>query len=270
MDKILLLVVNYNKKIEESETIQSIKKLVKIDFKIKILIWDNCALEENEEKLKEIFLSQEYYYLKTNKNVELSKIYNYVIKNYVINKVDFFMILDNDSKIENIFFKKLYEATLLNQNINLYIPIVKEKERILSPMKVYLVKGIYFKGNISGEIKSKKLFAINSGMVIREKYLAKFGIKYNEKIKFYGTDNDFMKKYEKNNQKAFVLDYIMRHDFSMNDKNEEFEKKKWRYDDMKNGMLQIYKDSKFKYLIIKLYYFFLDIKFDLKNRKNRS
>ena len=53
-----------------------------------------------------------------------------------------------------------------------------------------------WKEKLTGVLKINNRFAINSGMVIDAHYLANTFKGYDERIKFYGTDDDFILKYD--------------------------------------------------------------------------
>lgn len=264
MKKILLLIVNYNLEIQSSKTIESLKKIDfdMLNFEYDTFIWDNIPRKNNGIIRKNIL---EYY--PSNENVPLSKIYNFAIKKFK-NTHNYIIILDNDSCIKREYFFELEKTILENQKISLILPIVKSNHKIVSPAKLYFIKGKYFKKIKPGVAKSKNLSAINSGMAISMEYLKKSSFKYDEDLRFYGTDTYFMKKYQKIEDKLFILNFVLEHSLSAHN-IENVEKKLFRYNDFKNGMKVIYKNNVFKLFLVIVYLKLLDIKMFIKNKNIR-
>lgn len=238
MKKSLILVVNYNKKIEQAETIKS---LLSYNFKLKekydVFIWDNIPKDDNKNIIKEL---ENYLYKSSINNNGLAYIYNYVISNLVL-QYEYLIIFDNDSTVKIEYFEEFEKIKKLNKNINLFVPRIIYQDIIRSPRKIenYIFKKskhTFYEKTKSGLIECKDLFIANSGMIIKSEYLVKKFKKYDERLKFYGTDDYFIKKYNKFNNKFYLLDYTLEHDFSLLNQNESIDKKIFRFKDVLNGI----------------------------------
>jgi GT2 family glycosyltransferase len=62
-----------------------------------------------------------------------------------------------------------------------------------------------------GRVSSRRTLAINSGMIIRRDYLARRFSGYDERLRFYGTDNDFCRKYSKDERWVYALNSVVTH-----------------------------------------------------------
>lgn len=236
MESKLILIVNYKKSIEETQTYQSLKKieneLKKMNYTI--FIWDNCFLEhnakicENENWIK---------YKGSKENCTLSYIYNKVIDEE-LNKINYFIILDNDTTLTIDYFLEFEKCYRKNKDINLFLPKVLVENNVFSPQKIFYElpkKNERIDKKLSGKIEAKNFTAINSGMIISVEYLKKNKKNYDEDLGFYGTDNFFMFIYQKRNEYIYILNYIMSHDLSMQ-KKENLEIALWRFKDQVKGI----------------------------------
>lgn len=270
MQSKIIIVVNYNKNYYMSETFISLKKTKQSFEKYgikKIIFWDNLPKNGNDYILKE-FNNCEY--IPSIENKGLAYIYNYVIKNYCKN-YDYLILLDNDSGVDELYFKNLSLKINQNKNEDLFIPVVYVKDKIYSPNKNIFLLNFYFKKIDNEKISSKNIFAINSGMCISTKYLLETFKKYDERLNFYGTDNYFMYNYQKYRDTLVVLPCIINHKLSAFDKNESIEKKIWRFNDIKHSLKILAEKERghkkiviYTYILLsslKKFYKYKDIKF---------
>lgn len=263
----VIVIVNYNKDIMKSKSIISLNEVAKKNLdSVKIFIWDNVKKKENLKKLEENFSFKNFEYKGVEENYSLSEIYNYTFEKYK-NKVDYFILFDNDSIIEDKYFIELENALKKNKNIDLYLPTVVVNKVIVSPARMLFFKGSYLKDIKVGEKKAKYTTAINSGMVISNNFIVKENYSYDVRLKFYGTDDYFMKKYREKREKIYVFNYKMSHELAINNTEEDYEMKKWRFKDKVNGVRICHSDTICKMLIIELYIFILKIKFWMRNKK---
>ncbi|PSV10876.1 hypothetical protein C0W59_20655, partial [Photobacterium kishitanii] len=174
--KYLLLIVNYKKNILDTETINSILNLEYNDFDV--VVWDNLALCDNEKKIKKHNDKINFIYLPSSENIPLSVIYNEVIVN-ILEKgnYQYFVILDNDTCVDDEYFISHSRAEKKEVNVNLFLPQVINNEQLVSPGYMYGFKGGYLKHYAIGLNDAKNKTAINSGMIIRAKYIKEYNIR---------------------------------------------------------------------------------------------
>lgn len=271
--KFLITVVIYNKSPRNSSTITSLSE-IGYDLKkyLRCIVWDNSKNEFNSSQKEELDsllhdINHEYRH-NGGENKPLSRIYNESIKELDDN--EFLMILDDDSVFDSALFQKCINAIETNQNIDLFLPVIYNNDTIVSPAIMRGFKGHYIKKIKTGIVDCKNMTAINSGMIIKGAYLKNEFEGYDERIKFYFTDNDFMSKYTATHKTLFVLDYKMHHTLNFYQRGESFEKKKNRFRDLRRSYLILMRrKGLLTYLLTQIYLFVYSIKFSIQQRDIR-
>lgn len=222
MPKNTFLVVLYNTKPEESPTLKSLS-LYFNDYPSKnnnIIIWDNSKKSVYSEFIdftKKIIPTE---YIHTPENTSLSKIYNTISAGLL--KHSFLTLLDQDTELPEKYFQELSE--LQEKGEKLILPIVICKEIIVSPGYRIFSHGILFKKIASGMSPSKNMLAINSGMSISQDVFNK--LKYDERLRFYGTDTYFMTRYEKEFGSLHIMSTRINHSLAeMEERDQEWKDK---------------------------------------------
>ena len=239
---------------------------------MKVVVWNNSPQDFASGQKAELFALLDGielgYKHNDGKNLPLSAIYNSTIKEYL--DTDFLVIMDDDSVFDESMFEKALDAIEKNPEIDLFLPIVYNGNDIVSPAYMNMFKGHYFKEVNPGVMTTKHVTAINSGMIISSKYLKNSFEGYDERIKFYFTDNDFMSRYDSSHDKLFVLDYKMKHTLDFYKKGESFEKKKRRFRDLRRSFLILMKRQGWlAYTLTQLYLFVYSVKFSIIQRDIR-
>jgi len=251
--KKLILIVIYNINITQSETIKSLIESKDCLFESDLLIWDNSPISQDISLIYPFFENYvKILYEHHPENLPLSKVYNKVINKFKNEGYDFLILLDQDSRFNKEYFIKLNNAFKENNEVSLFLPIIKYKNKIVSPTKKYFLKGFYFKKKVSGLQKAKNISAINSGMIISFKYLKDKFKGYDERLKNYCTDDYFMMEYCKNEKYLFILDYEFEHDLTLSTLNDSSDKLIKAYHEMLQAWSILYSDSVLKY-IVKIY-----------------
>jgi hypothetical protein len=179
-----VLILLYNKEIEDSSTINSLVSSISHYPKTKIVIWNNgpvslssidCTIIEN--------LGYDVTVEETLNNESLAVIYNKFLAN---NKAQKYILLDDDSQLNDAYIF----ASSKSKETEIGMPIISSQEVIHAPVvnnKPY-----------SHDIKLKpedKVITIGSGLVvgkeITEKLKHKYGEVFDERFYLYGVDNSF-------------------------------------------------------------------------------
>lgn len=259
--KNIILVVLYNEIITESQTFTS---LVKAFLNKKgmadnytVLFWDNSTAEVNKNyidkalvSIKEVGLAAKY--VNTPENIALSKIYNRVINEFIEER-DYLFILDQDSDFDEGYFSSFHNITSKN-NPDIILPIVNFKEQIVSPTKVFYLKGFYYKKAPHGFISNRNVSAINSGMIVSFSYIKKKTFRYNEKLRNYCTDDDIMQFVRKNETTVYVMDYAFEHDLSLCTLNLNSDSLRNRYNEMVRSKKILYSRNIVENIFVGLYF----------------
>jgi len=264
--KYLILIVIYNETIDESLTYKSLLGSSKYLNNSKLVIWDNSKISQKMNKNKISFFD-EIEYIHTPENLSLSKIYNKVIQ--LNNGFGYMIILDQDSSFSINYFQEIEKATAENKDINLFLPIVKSSNTIVSPGNYKIFKGSYWKKEKYGKINSKDILAINSGMVINFNYLRNLFTGYDERLRFYGTDTFFMLNYSEHNKYIYIINYILEHDSALLNKNESIEKILKRERELLNAWILVNENNKFHLLLTYIYTIYKTVKLSLKYRTTK-
>ncbi|EEZ40490.1 hypothetical protein [Photobacterium damselae] len=179
LKEISILIVIYNKKLEESSSFQSIiNSLSLVDKGLNVVIWNNgpVSILDEAERYKEIFFEETLY------NEGLAILYNKFIDKYPAEK---FLILDDDSTFKVDFITKL----LLSKN-EISLPLIIAGECIRYPR----YKGKIVNNN-SVLNETKSLISIGSGLCISDKVvelmIKKYGSVFDENFYLYGVDSTF-------------------------------------------------------------------------------
>ncbi|ATA26143.1 hypothetical protein BIY26_22345 [Brenneria goodwinii] len=192
--KITSVVIIYNSKIEESETLQSIKNCHLDGINLEICIWNNGPYFLNEKDILSFFSLCDDKKIKVNiyqdiRNISLSKIYNFFIKN---KSFDFITILDQDSHLPIDYYQNINS----HSNAEIIAPqIIAEKNGVMMQTDPHLYgdsKIMIQEGKVNTKIDS-----IMSGLAISQKAVKKIevfrGYVFEEKLAFYGIDSDLFR-----------------------------------------------------------------------------
>lgn len=211
--KILLLVVLYKTDVLDSETIKTIQNQKQSDAITEIIIWDNSpeAIDDSRLQLVKEILGN-CIYISTPENTSLSKLYNHVITNY---HFDYILLLDQDTGIPENYFNEILQYVKHFPDINLFLPIVKNDNLIVSPGSFRYFKGKHWDSPISGLISSKNTLAVTSGMLISWNYFAKHNYRFDERLNLYGIDTKFMLDYAKKEKTLFVSPIAFAHNSAL-------------------------------------------------------
>ena len=209
--RFLIVIVLYKTKFHESTTITTLSKNILPNSKL--VIWDNGPIAVSDvdiAEIKKMFPVVEYQH--TPENISLAKIYNSVFRNNL--QYDFFLIFDQDTTLTADYFTKLQEAIIQFPHINLFLPLIYNDNQIVSPGDFLIYKGKYWQEKHTGLVIAKNRLAVASGMAIRMNYLENIMNPFDERLKLYGIDSQFILEYGKRNKYFYVLDYVLNHNLS--------------------------------------------------------
>jgi GT2 family glycosyltransferase len=201
----LMIVVLYRLKVGESPTLQSLERCKgALDAQDQVVIWDNSPSPQDGEDLSRMqaALPCGLHYRHTPENISLAAIYNRAVSEHPAAELVF--LLDQDSAFTPDFFREINEAAAAHPEINLFVPLIKHGRQVVSPGHYYAFKGKYWTVEKYGVVPARSTVAIASGMCIRMAYLQRFG-GFEEKLKLYGIDTNFMIRYSRDNADFYVL-----------------------------------------------------------------
>lgn len=230
----VLLVVLYKRTPLLSTTIKSfIRDCKAYHSQVSLVIWDNSPYYQESVLENEIPSAINYIYRK-GENTALSKIYNIISKSFPDSLIHIF---DQDSKLSDEYFAKVYNASRGNDDINLIIPIIKHNNHIESPAIRQLHRGKFYASINPGVHGSKNLLCIASGMTVRTNCINDL-VPFDETLTFYGIDSKFCFDYSKKFEYYYLIDYILPHSLSKYE-TEDFRTKLWRLNNQNRASLYI-------------------------------
>lgn len=214
---ILIIIVVYNKSIDEIKYLKNIKNT-------DILIYDNSISPQNSP--------ENVYYHHNKNNGGVSMAYNYGIELASKLRKGFIILLDQDTSFDEKILQSYYRYADEFGKSYIYAPIVKNGMRIYSPF----IEGKFknYPQNMSN-FKYKKIYnidrksLINSGMMISLDVINDIGV-FNEKIKLDFSDIYFVEKYKKKYSEVILMDVYLEHKLSGDEgKNKHKELMRFKY-----------------------------------------
>lgn len=211
-NEVLALIVTYGQDPANTISFQTLAATSKSCTNVRLVVWDNSPVPQHNSQLAAPRFEQ-VTYMSTPENVGLSTIYNCVIKEH-LRLNEYLLLLDQDSSIPFDFFEKFAQQLIQYPEVDLFLPTIKANERLVSPLPYFYGWGRYWKVPQKGIQASKFRSAINSGMLISARYLKGDFLGYDERLRFYGTDTQFMVSYAKDRNNFIIMDAIIHHDLS--------------------------------------------------------
>jgi len=202
----------------------------------RILVWDNSPTPKADAKqLQRAGL----LYRSTPENLGLSIIYNRVIAQE-LRPDEHLLLLDQDTVLPATYLANADAAIRQHPDIDLFLPMIRANGNWVSPLDYYLGWGRYWPAPREGRMKSGRICAINSGMVIAARYLQEDGRRqiYDELLRFYGTDTQFMLDYSDRRDELVVLDARLEHDLSFF--SDSVQERARKFAEMRAAYRQIY------------------------------
>ncbi|MBJ7223402.1 MULTISPECIES: glycosyltransferase family 2 protein [unclassified Brenneria] len=188
------IVIIYNSKIQDSETLQSIIECHIENINLEICIWNNGPQLLNENDIANFLSICLEKNIKVNiyqdtRNISLSKIYNFFIKN---TSYDFITILDQDSVLPPNYYHNISH----HGSMDIIVPkVIADK----NGMSAQTDPHIYGDSNImidDGPV-NVKIDSIMSGLTLSQNAIGKIvafrGYVFEEKLAFYGIDSDLFR-----------------------------------------------------------------------------
>lgn len=208
----LAVIVIYNERIEDSESLNSLDRAYSSNIKMDVLVYDNSKTPQNIENLK--FNNFNFSYYHNPNNAGIGTAYNMGGEIALKGRKNWLLLLDQDTNFSSNFFDKMNEAISKNPEIKLFAPILKLSNNvILSPCSFKYFHGSHLKNISPGINYLSKNQPVNSGILVRlETYLKAGG--YNEKVKLDYSDHQFIERFKKTEKHYYVINSVGEQNFS--------------------------------------------------------
>lgn len=228
IDQIVAVVVLYNTKFSESDTIRSLhKSALNINKDISLLVYDNSN-ESQFDYCEQEFPRFKVRYILDKTNQKVSKAYNecaYIYKD----KKKWMLLLDQDTMLSEDSLAK-YISAINDAECTIYVPKIFEKNtnRLISPARYICKRGFRLQNSelTLGISPSRRKSFINSASLVSIKEFLDIG-GYDEKL-FYYSDHEFFQRFSKKNKVYFLIDLKVFHELSSS-LNSDSESTKDRY-----------------------------------------
>jgi len=259
---IFILVVLYNKSLETSETLKGLLENAYLLKKMNALvfIWDNSpmpVLTQTDLNLIEQNFFFQYHHCASNK--PLAKIYNEIIEKLLeSDKYKYFIVFDHDSNVSGNYFEELNNIVQLDKEIDIIRPLAINNGIIISPAKLFFIRGNYFR-NIPNGLYNGKLLAVNSGMAISMSFISKTNFRYDKRLMSYGTDNFLMNFANQRNAKYYIMKASFLHGYNFYDFTDT-QKKAKLFSQIKQANKIAFSLNIWQSIMIRLYNFFSSFK----------
>lgn len=206
----LAVIVVYGSKPVETPSLRSLANCRLERCTLRTIVWDNSLLP-NGVDWSTLGLCGDY--VSTPANLGLSTIYNHVIASH-LRPGEYLLLLDQDTVLPDDYLLKAEAAINAHPDVGLFLPMVKANGRWASPVTYLCGWGKQWGSRQVGEITSSRICAINSGMIISDTYLLGSFPVYDERLRFYGTDTQFMLDYMDRRRSLCMMDTVIDHDLS--------------------------------------------------------
>lgn len=238
----------------------TLKSLGLIDFsKFRITqslsIWDNSAEGFGKDAIPDINGDVNYYH--NGRNERLSVVYNKIVADSEGSQ--YFIVLDDDSEITEAYICSLFG--FFSSGIPVGIPRILFKRDLISPGMVQGVRGKQISNEHLkvGSKDSKDLVAMMSGTIIHRQVFDA-GLRFDERLSFYGIDTKFFIDYAKRYPKIFILDAVLIHSSALRERGQTYELRIRRLKNLVLSRLYVFDHVSNFRLKILIYLFFFCMK----------
>lgn len=196
--KTSMVIVVYNKWCGDSYTCQFLKNTkCPPDF---VLVIDNSTKPiDNQSYCKE----NNWMYHSMQGNAGLTKAYNAALS-ILKDMTDVIVWADDDTHFPDLYFELLQNHIKQNQSANVFLPIVKSKDTIISPC-IFSTKEMVIADSVD-KLADKEISAINSGMAVKMSLYNNY--RYDEKYFLDYVDHDFMRWCRLNSKDFCIMEDV--------------------------------------------------------------
>lgn len=255
--EISFVVVLYGKEPSHSETLTS---LLKVEFE-SLGIKPFFYIRDNSERGFDFTLFNErcdfeYIVSHGGGNKRLSEVYNEALDFFnEKNQCGKVIFLDDDSYLDEDYF---HEVKRLKELVS--VPIIKMEGEIISPGKVFGVKGCKIYGSDDFVSGRKKLVAMMSGTIVDFNVFSQYGVRFNERLSLYGVDTRFFIDCYEKGINLNVINYVMNHDSALRKKVYDKNNMVSRLDNLMQSQIIVFNNVPLYKIQLSIYFFIFILK----------
>ncbi|MDB5249672.1 MAG: glycosyltransferase [Segetibacter sp.] len=209
---ILAVVVIYKIKIADCATLISLNASASsINEKLDVIVYDNSPGFTQTTSIS--YDNLNCYFIEDESNPGVSKAYNYAgVEGFKRGK-KFLLLLDQDTYFPSNAISAYMEAVNAHCTQKLFCPILQTSKGIYSPLKYYFRRGTNWNDVKPGTYSLKNVSVLNSGILVDAGAFKSTG-GYNERIKLYFSDFDFINRFRRKYKYVVIVDLYCRHSLS--------------------------------------------------------
>jgi GT2 family glycosyltransferase len=221
LDKVLLIIVLYEKKLSTSETFLSLMKSAKRnDLKVDFYVYDN-----SKESMLDVPIENEYCCIKYSHDIEnsgIAKAYNIAAKYALKNEYKWILTLDQDTYFSSdTLVQYAYTLENIKEKIPLIAPVLRnDAGKLLSPFGNFFGRGYHIDSIDQLTYSFRKYAAFNSGVMINLN--AFFEVNGFDERLFDFSDHDFFLRLGNKYKHFLVAEINAKHDLSSSSNSGEY------------------------------------------------
>lgn len=198
MNKIIALVILYNKKPQDSLTLLSLLKQHSVNC---LCVWNNGPTVVSEDLMIKNLKKNINNVILINKpnNYPLSIVYNWFLHKY---DSDYYILLDDDSILDDSYLDAIKNINANITNFDLILPRIKQNNKIHEPKENNQV--VLFDTSLN----YKHCMSIGSGLILNKHIIkifeSKFKTVFDERFALYGVDTTFFYRLSRLNENICV------------------------------------------------------------------
>lgn len=213
LKNISIVIVLYNTKLESSITFKSLTDCFRDEdnSKIDLIIYDNSP--SRQDIVPDNFPMWNITYIHDENNPGVSKAYNEASKVAITLGKEWLLLTDQDTQFPRVSILEYIKSANEHNDIKLFVPYLKSGEINFSPSKYYFSRGFIWKKPLPGIHSFKNKMLLNSGIFVNLDAFKSVG-GYNEKVKLYFSDFEFINKFKKKYNIFYLVDFVCKHELS--------------------------------------------------------
>lgn len=211
LQSLLIVIVKYNRDLEECESFNSIKKIEHGEKeKLAVFVYDNSPVAQKISAHKSLNI----IYFQDPENPGVSKAYNAGVEYARQHQKKWVLLLDQDTSLPCDILENYCQAIKENPKLKLFAPILRLKNgKIFSPSRYRFKRGFFLNKILAGTHSLYELAPVNSGIMVEVETFLKVG-GYNEAVQLDFSDFQFIERFRKIFQSFYVIDVECEQDFS--------------------------------------------------------
>lgn len=221
LDKVLLIIVLYEKKLSTSETFLSLIKSAKTnDLKVDFYVYDNSKESMLDMPIQHVHYGIKYFH--DIKNSGIAKAYNVAARYALENEYKWMLTLDQDTYFSSdTLVQYAYSIENIKEKVPLIAPALRnDAGKLLSPFGNFFGRGYHIDGINQLTYSFKKYAAFNSGALIDLNAFFEVG-GFDERL-FDFSDHDFFLRLGDKYKHFLVIDISAKHDLSSSSNSGEY------------------------------------------------